>query len=92
MQQVERALVTLLALAIAFYDLVLALLEVLDRWFHVQLRPLHLPPEGETVILLFAFLLIGLAIARLLAGLLRTVLLLVVVALAADILLPALQR
>lgn len=92
MQQIERALATLLALGIAFYEMVLSFLEQIERWFHVQLQPLHLPREAETVVLLFAFLLIGLAIARLLAGLLRLVLLLTVIALAADILVPALQR
>ena len=67
-------------------------LVAIERWFHVQLQPLNLPPEAETVVLLFAFLLLGFAVAKLMAGLIRILLLVILLALTADILVPALLR
>jgi len=72
------------------YDFIVSYLTGLQLWFHAQLRPLNLPSEAETVVLLFAFMIVAIAVAKLFGGALRLVLLIILIGLALDVLVPAL--
>jgi len=87
-----HAINSLLQLLIRIGDLIMAGLLAVELWLRGQLAELGLPPAFQTLIMLAFAVLLILASLRLLGGLIRAAIILVLVLMAIHIVLPVLPH
>jgi hypothetical protein len=88
MDQVDRAIAAILAFIVSLFYLVVRIITLVEDWMRAQLSQLGVAQNLQTIILVVVAVAVLLVAIRLLSGILRIALVILIVLIAAHLLLP----